>query len=43
MTKYKERLDKLNYSDTENSLKNFHDELIAITRGRIRIFAEETN
>jgi len=30
------------YSDTEGRLQNFHDELVQMAQGRIRIYSEET-
>lgn len=39
---YKAYLDKLQYSDTEANLQSFHDDLIQAQKGRLAIFAEQT-
>ena len=39
---YKAYLDKLQYSDTEANLQSFHDDLVKAQKGRLKIFAEQT-
>ena len=38
---HKERLDKLSHSDAEAKLQMFLEELNAMTKGRIKIYAKE--
>ena len=38
---YKEALDKLQISDAEAKLKKFLDELNAVSKGKVKIYAKE--